>query len=171
MTEGWLIERDESGASVRLHLSPRPAESLAGESQACRRPLCKKAVPPQKVRRGSPKVYCSDRCCRLHWEEQHPRVGVQRALDFTPAGRERAEKLRRRESRADALLAALRERPLRRSEAKAIGGDRFSARFNELRADGHWIVGPEKAPRWGINERTEPYPDGEDMYILVEPRP
>ena len=98
-------------------------------------------------------------------------MATQQLLDFTPAARERARQLRRRESKADAILARLREGAARRSEMKALGGDRFSARVNELRAEGHYIVGPELAPKWGINQRTEPYPDGEDMYLLVEPRP
>lgn len=98
-------------------------------------------------------------------------MATQQLLDFTPAARERARELRKRESKAGAILDRLREGAARRSEVKALGGDRFSARVNELRAEGHYIVGPEKAPKWRINERTEPYPDGEDMYLLVEPAP
>lgn len=98
-------------------------------------------------------------------------MATQQFLDFTPAARELARELRSRETKAGAIVALLRISGARRSEMKAAGGDRFSARVNELRAEGHYIVGPEKAPKWGINERTEPYPDGEDMYLLVEPRP
>ncbi len=64
-------------------------ENIAKEcrgSGACLRPSCEHPVPPQKIRRGKPKVYCSDACARLHWFELHPRVDVrQRPLPFAPA--------------------------------------------------------------------------------------
>lgn len=97
-------------------------------------------------------------------------MATQQFLDFTPAARERAAQIRKREGRAQALLARLREGAAPRSEVKRLGGDRFSARIDELRRD-YYVVGPVKAPRWGITEVTEPYPDGEDMYVLVEPPP
>jgi hypothetical protein len=98
-------------------------------------------------------------------------MSTQGCLDFTPAARQLSAELRSRETKARAVLELLRMGAARRSEMMAAGGDRFSARVNELRAEGHWIVGPQKAPRWGINERTEPFADGEDMYLLVEPHP
>ena len=98
-------------------------------------------------------------------------MATQQLLDFTPAARQRAHELRKRETKVAAVVALLRMGAARRSEVMATGGDRFSARVNEARADGHYIVGPVKAPKWQINERTEPFPDGEDMYLLVEPPP
>ncbi len=58
-------------------------------------------------------------------------------------------------------------RYLRRSELKAIGGDRFSSRIGELRAAGAYIVGPVPVPRLGIFETTEPL-GGEDCYVMRE---
>ncbi len=78
------IERDEQGQAVRMYFSPVASETVAAESQACRRPSCERSVLPQKRHRGLAKVYCSDECRRAHWEAQHPRQGVQRPLDFTP---------------------------------------------------------------------------------------
>jgi hypothetical protein len=98
-------------------------------------------------------------------------MATQAYIDFTPTARVLAAELRRRDTKARAILELLRQGAARRCEMKVAGGDRFSARVADLRAEGYWIVGPEKAPRWGINERTEPWPDGEDKYILVEPRP
>jgi hypothetical protein len=105
------------------------------------------------------------------------KVATQQAIDWTapagwtPADRELAQELRKRETKEAAILALLRPGAARRSEVKAAGGDRFSARINALRAEGHYIVGPVAAPKWGISERSEPWPDGEDKYILVEPPP
>jgi hypothetical protein len=113
----------------------------------------------------------------LRQPRAHATLGAaQQPLDwsgggFTPTASALAKRLRARETKAAAILALLRHGGARRSEVMKVGGDRFSARIGELRAGGHYIVGPEKAPRWGINERTEPYPDGEDMYVLVEPPP
>lgn len=78
----YAIERDEDGPVA--HMVLMGANNFAGESQACLRPSCERSVPPQRVRRGKPKVYCSDHCAKLHWEEKHPRLGTQRALDFVP---------------------------------------------------------------------------------------
>jgi hypothetical protein len=136
-------------------------------------------VPPQEVRRGQKKVYCCEEHQKADWNRRHPRVG-QKSIDFDPPAhpqprRTSAAKQRLDEERAKeavyrwALLARLQEgRPLRRSEVKAFGGDRFSARIDELRAEGHHIIGPRRAPRRGIT-RTTTRIDGEDVYLLLKP--
>jgi hypothetical protein len=82
------VERDEAGRAVRLYFTPCDvgADNLAREPRRCLRPSCDQAVQPQRTRRGHRKVYCSARCCSLHWDETHPRVKqpVQAALDFAP---------------------------------------------------------------------------------------
>lgn len=98
-------------------------------------------------------------------------MATQQLIDWTPAARQAGMELRRRDTLRGAVLELLRGGAARRCEVKVAGGDRFSARINELRATGHYIVGPVKATKWQINERTEPFPDGEDMYLLVEPPP
>jgi hypothetical protein len=71
--------------------------------------------------------------------------------------------------RKRALLDRLRRGgPVRRSEVKAFGGDRFSARIEELRAEGHHIIGPRRSPRHGVT-RTTTRVDGEDVYLLLKP--
>jgi len=59
-----------------------PPHTVAAVPSACRRPSCGAPVPPQRLRRGEPRAYCSDSCRRKHWEDLHPR---QRALPLTPA--------------------------------------------------------------------------------------
>jgi hypothetical protein len=46
-----------------------------------------------------------------------------------------------------------------------VGGARYSARVEELRAAGHRIKGPSKSPTHGIYE-TELMVDGVEMYRL-----
>lgn len=76
----------------RDHFPENGRRTVAAESSACRRPSCGRSVPPQKIRRGYQKSYCSDSCRRKHWEDLHPRVKApeseQARLDFdrvTPA--------------------------------------------------------------------------------------
>lgn len=77
------IERDGEGTAVRMWIG---RDTVAAVSCACKRPSCKRAVPPQRQRRGEERLYCSDSCRRKHWDEQHPRVKVaepeQARLDF-----------------------------------------------------------------------------------------
>ena len=152
-------------------------ESRGQDGPSCL--FCGGPVPPQKVRRGRPKVYCSPTCAGAHMRRRHPRVG-QKLLDFDPrphpcpprrseAQLEHDEGLAARTRRKHALLARLREGgPVRRSEVKAFGGDRFSARIEQLRAEGHLIIGPRPSPRHGI-ARTTTRIDGEDVYVLLAP--
>lgn len=148
-------------------------ESAAPEGRPC--PFCGQPVPPQEVRRGQPKTYCSEACQKRAWNATHPRVG-QRIINWNPPARpeaiqgEQQRKLRselgRRLFQKRALLLRLQEGPALRHEMKAFGGDRFSARVNELRAAGHRIIGPVPAPKHGIFATTEPAPNGEDVYLL-----
>ena len=52
-------------------------ESLASQRARCL--MCGGRVPSQRVRRGAPKVYCTDRCRYGAYDREHPR---QRALEF-----------------------------------------------------------------------------------------
>lgn len=67
------------------HFPENESHTVAAVSCACRRPFCGVSVPPQTLKRGEPRVYCSDSCRRKHWEELHPRTKPEQArLDFTP---------------------------------------------------------------------------------------
>lgn len=75
------------------------------------------------------------------------RVGVrashstgQLAIDWTPAARELAQAVRKRESNAARILSRLRCGPATTLELAAIGGVRFGARLLELRRAGHRIT-------------------------------
>lgn len=142
--------------------------------EACSRPGCGSAIPPQATRRGEAKRYCSDRCRRAHWESLHPRQAV---LDFKP------EPIRvARPPHNPALVSRLCRaalnvlgllgdgQPHTRHELAHVGGARYSARVNELREAGHRILGPSKALRLRcappIHE-TEPLgPAGVERYRL-----
>lgn len=133
MSSSWEIERDAAGRAVRLWLTVQPSEgqnTVETESSRCRRPSCEKSVPPQERRHGKPKAYCSDTCRVQHWDEQHPRLGVQKRIEFTPtASRIQTKRMGRRE----AMLARLRQGPARTHELLALGGSGFSSRLHELR--------------------------------------
>jgi len=68
------------------------------------------------------------------------RIGAQEAIDFTPAARELGMAVRKRESKAQAILEELRRGPASTSTLARIGGVRFGARICELRQRGHRIV-------------------------------
>lgn len=150
-------------------------ESRRSEGPPCR--FCGRPVPPQDVRRGRPKVHCSEQCQKRAWNAAHPRVG-QKVIDWTPeaepqpitseAQRTFQAKRTSRLFRREALLARLRMGPTPRHEMKAYGGDRFSARLEELRRSGHRVVGPVPAPKYGIFETTSPNNAGEDIYELKD---
>ena len=134
-------------------------------------------MPPQTTRRGQPKTYCSDACRNREWRASHPRVG-QRIIDWNPPARPepiRTEpqrklegELGRRLTRKRALLLRLQQGPALRREMKAIGGDRFSARVDQLRDDGYRVIGPRPSPKHGVHETTDPAASGEDIYRLEE---
>lgn len=70
---------------------------------------------------------------------------LQARLDFTPAASELAHAIRGRESKAQRILARLRQGPANSLEMLHVGGIRYSARIHELRAQGHRIVTEEHA--------------------------
>lgn len=67
-------------------------------------------------------------------------VGSQMGIDWTPAARELAQAVRKRETKAEAILARLRVGRAGTAELARIGGVRFGARILELRQQGHRIV-------------------------------
>jgi hypothetical protein len=73
------------------------------------------------------------------------RVAAQIGIDFTPAARELARAVRKRETRAQKILARLRQGPANSQELIAVGGLRFGARILELRRAGHQITTEEHA--------------------------
>ena len=112
-------------------------------------------MPPQTTRRGEPRAYCSDACRSKDWDRLHPRQG---RLGFTPAAHELAVEGRRRESKARAIVALLAERPATTWDLARVGGIRFSARLQELEAEGlryeredrgdHSVYTLTQAPDW-----------------------
>ena len=79
--------------------------------------------------------YCSKRCKDTAYNRAHP-VTRQARLDFTPAASELAHALRGRETKAQRILARLRQGPATTLELAQVGGFRFSARLQELEAKG-----------------------------------
>lgn len=67
-------------------------------------------------------------------------TGGQMALDWTPAARELAREVRRRETKAQAILERLMAGPATTLDLAVIGGVRFGARLLELRQAGHRIT-------------------------------
>ena len=94
----------------------------------------------------SPKsdFWCSRRCKDTAYNRAHP-VTRQARLDFTPAASELAHAVRGRETKANRILARLRQGPANSLELLRVGGIRYSARVFELRAQGHRIVTEEHA--------------------------
>lgn len=84
--------------------------------------------------------YCSD-ACRAEWHRKMPGafIPAQARLDFTPAASERAHSLRHRESKAERVLARLKEGPATSLNLLAVGGLRYGARIHELREAGNRI--------------------------------
>lgn len=126
----------EAFGLARDHFPENERRTVAAVPGECKRPSCVASVPPQAFRRGEPRVYCSDSCRRKHWEEQHPRVKAadpeQPRLDFTPAASQLAHAVRGRETKAQRILARLKEGPATSIELARIT-HRFSARILELR--------------------------------------
>lgn len=138
---------------ARDHFPENERRTVAAVSCACKRPSCKRAVPPQRQRRGEERLYCSDACRRKHWDEQHPRVkvpeGAQARLDFTPAASDLAHAVRGRETKAQKILDRLKQGPANSLELLRVGGIRYSARIHELRRQGHRIETEEHA-EWAV---------------------
>lgn len=99
--------------------------------------------------------YCSTKCKDRAYNLAHP-VSRQRAIDWTPAGRELGAALDRRETKAQRILARLQRGPADTMELARLGGVRFGARLLELRQAGHRIL-------------TEHHPD-HAIYRLENPR-
>ncbi len=55
-----------------------------------------------------------------------------------------------------------------RLELQAVGGNRYGARLNAIRAAGHMVLGPLPQPRRGIFQ-VEPMRDGMEFYRWVRP--
>lgn len=76
--------------------------------------------------------FCSDACRAKNWK--------QARLDFTPAASELAHAVRGRETKAQRILARLKEGPATSLNLLAVGGLRYGARIHELRLAGHRIT-------------------------------
>jgi hypothetical protein len=170
------MRANEDGGRPELAAAIRRGGIVEPE-RVCLRPTCGRPVPPQSVRRGEERRYCSDRCRRAHWDELHPR---QRVLDFKPGLQPAATpphnpKLRPKLIRAARAILGLLGDGGRHSrhELEAQGGNRYAARVNELREAGHVILGPREARRLKRQDpilETEPLgKDGLEVYRLVLP--
>lgn len=81
-------------------------------------------------------MYCSDACRANAWRRRKlTEVHEQARLDFTPASSEHAHALRGRETKAQRILARLRQGPATTWDLQRITG-RFSARLQELEERG-----------------------------------
>lgn len=103
------------------------------EPRLCQRKGCGREL------RGKQASWCSEACRWKVWDEAHPR------LDFTPAASELAHAIRGRESKAQRILARLRQGPASTMQLALVGGVRFGARLLELRRAGHRITTVEHA--------------------------
>lgn len=92
---------------------------------------------------GKQKEWCSDGCKWKAWDAKHPR------LDFTPAASQLAHAVRGRETRAQRILARLRQGPATSQQLLAVGGLKYGARLLELRRAGHRIV-TEEHPEYAV---------------------
>ena len=146
MSRGIEIERDGAGQAVRLWIgrnipgvAPGPSDS-SGSVATLRSGIpcdfCGAEIPLSR-RRGSERRFCSEKCRRDSWEAKHPRVAQpeQPRLDFTPAASELAHALRGRETKAQRIVARLRQGPASTADLARITG-RFSARLGELKERG-----------------------------------
>lgn len=102
---------------------------------------------------GKPKsprsdFWCSRRCKDAAYNRTHP-VTRQARLDFTPAASELAHAVRGRETKAERILARLRQGPANSLELLRVGGIRYGARLHELRRQGHRIETEEHA-EWAV---------------------
>ena len=157
----------------------RPVACVASHETRylCEAPECWNQIS-QTSRGHGRRRYCSDRCRAAAYDAAHPRLGTQRALEFAPPLAALAPARpaipphapKRRRSLQDAALCLLGllqdEEPHGLDEMLRVGGVRYSARIEELRAAGHRVLGPRPSRRHGILE-TEPMVGGREMYRLV----
>ena len=130
---------------------------------------------PSDPHPGSPRKHCSPEHRRAAWERGHPRVAIQKPLNFTPPAvaliplavpphdPQKREALKRAARHILALLGDGQAHS--RHELARVGGNRYVARLAEIRAalDGRAVVlGPR--PYRGCQE-TEP------MLLWVADRP
>jgi len=137
--------------------------ATAASCEPARTCRCGRAINPEHGRH-----YCSDRCRLLAWAERQQKLEFVPALQPLTRLNPTAPKNRRRQLQQKCLniLGRLQLGPATAQELHEIGGWRFSARIDELRAAGHYIVGPKLAPRRGILDARKPGPDGVDIYEL-----
>ena len=133
----------DAAAGIREPLQRDRGERL------CRRPECGRAL------RGRQQDWCSESCRWKVWDAAHPR------LDFTPAASELAHAIRGRETKAQRIVARLRQGPASTADLARITG-RFSARLQELEERGlvydredfkargteHSVYTMTREPRW-----------------------
>ena len=136
MSRGIKIERDEAGQAVRLWFSAETPEKgvtpHGGALAAIPRCVCGRPV----TGKGR---HCSRRCKDRAYNAAHPvkrQQPDQPRLDFTPAASELAHAVRGRETKAQRIVARLRQGPATTWELGQVGGFRFSARLQELEARG-----------------------------------
>jgi len=172
MSRHYAIERDEEGRAARMVWMGDSAPEISAATLTCR--FCGGSLPTAP-HPGSRRVFCSPEHRRAHYERQHPRIGTQAALDFAPALAARSSLLARKPSPAVRaklkpaalnILVRLQEGPATWVELQRIGGRRYSARIEEIRAAGHRVVGPEPSRKHGISETTTAGADGLDVYEL-----
>ena len=147
----WEIERDEAGRAARMVMvGYRPAKGVTPpvgpqDGNGCE--ICGKPKSPRSD------FWCSRRCKDKAYNAAHP-VSRQARLDFTPAASDLAHAVRGRETKAQKILARLKEGPANSLELLRVGGIRYSARVFELRKQGHRIETEEHA-EWAVYRLEE----------------
>lgn len=111
------------GGEALNGVTPQPGALLGILRCTCGAPLT-----------GKQRGYCSRRCKDRTYNATHP-VTRQARPDFTPAASEHAHALRGRETKAQRILARLRQGPATTWDLQRITG-RFSARLQELEERG-----------------------------------
>ena len=131
---------------------------------------------PSDPHPGSPRKHCSPEHRRAAWERGHPRVAIQKPLNFTPPAvaliplavpphdPQKREALKQAARHILALLGDGQAHS--RHELARVGGNRYVARLAEIRAalDGRAVVLGPRAHR-GCQE-VEPMRDGCECYRL-----
>jgi hypothetical protein len=127
----------------------RSPSGSVGHVQPLQRQFCGWCAAPLT---GKQQSFCSDSHRWKAWDQQNPR---QARLDFTPAASQLAHSIRGRESKAQRILARLRQGPAGTMELAQIGGIRFGARLNELKARGlRWDREDHKDGVWEYSTYT-----------------
>ena len=130
------IERDGAGQAVRLWFSAEAPSKGVTPAVACGVGLPRCVCGRPVTGKGR---YCCRRCKDTAYNAAHPvkrQQPEQPRLDFTPAASELAHALKGRETKAQRIVARLRLGPASTWELVKVGGSRFGARLNELKAAG-----------------------------------